>query len=473
MKLISTLPANSGSMAPDAATGIPPRSVLHALEPIGLGTPEVESLTSYFCRLANSHSCTTNDLAKFVIERIEPDRWNTYQMIFEKGRFVWYERSISGLGESALSWVSVLTALTGVSTLQQLTLLPLRDCVAAKGLMATQARWCPQCFAEDQACGHQPYFRLAWDIGINKTCVRHGVRLTARCPHCEASNVRHSATYVVPGWCTACGHFLGDATQTEAAACEPAKATPTLEARQADCVGHLLESTSTPMEVGSLPVAQIDALHLAIEHLIENLDGGVAAHFARRLGLRKSTIHHWRTRHAPLTLDALVRIALHCGIALPSLVRGELEGWVPPSAGHQLALHLQLPPSARHRPKREHNWEAIRRLLHAELERPEPRSVTEIAQELDIDPRLLYIRATEEARRLGERYIFHRRMASHQRQLEIHHHLGLACDHLCASGEGITPEGIAQQLGPEILKKTRNMYTTLSICAERAANDAA
>lgn len=39
-----------------------PRSILHAVMPIGLGTPQVESLTSYFCRLANSHACTTNDL---------------------------------------------------------------------------------------------------------------------------------------------------------------------------------------------------------------------------------------------------------------------------------------------------------------------------------------------------------------------------------------------------------------------------
>ena len=29
---------------------IHPRSTLHALAPMGKGTPEVESLTSYFCR---------------------------------------------------------------------------------------------------------------------------------------------------------------------------------------------------------------------------------------------------------------------------------------------------------------------------------------------------------------------------------------------------------------------------------------
>lgn len=41
-----------------------PRSTLHALEPIGLGTPEVESLLSYFCRLAVSHSVSAAALCR-------------------------------------------------------------------------------------------------------------------------------------------------------------------------------------------------------------------------------------------------------------------------------------------------------------------------------------------------------------------------------------------------------------------------
>src|SRR6266566_5087576 len=41
---------------------IPPRSRLYHLEPIGIGTPYVESLTSYVARLAAAHSVHPRDL---------------------------------------------------------------------------------------------------------------------------------------------------------------------------------------------------------------------------------------------------------------------------------------------------------------------------------------------------------------------------------------------------------------------------
>jgi TniQ len=41
---------------------LPPRSRLYSLEPIGIGTPQTESLTSYISRLAAAHSVRVRDL---------------------------------------------------------------------------------------------------------------------------------------------------------------------------------------------------------------------------------------------------------------------------------------------------------------------------------------------------------------------------------------------------------------------------
>ena len=41
---------------------LPPRSRLFHLEPVGLGTPWVESLTGYIARLAEAHGIETNKL---------------------------------------------------------------------------------------------------------------------------------------------------------------------------------------------------------------------------------------------------------------------------------------------------------------------------------------------------------------------------------------------------------------------------
>jgi len=48
---------------------IPSRSRLYSLEPVGIGTPETESLTSYVSRLAEAHSVRVHDL---VVHKLLP-----------------------------------------------------------------------------------------------------------------------------------------------------------------------------------------------------------------------------------------------------------------------------------------------------------------------------------------------------------------------------------------------------------------
>jgi len=68
-----------------------PRSMLHALQPYGEGTPHVESLLSYFCRLAASHSVSTLTLSRTIAEHFQ------HQIAAD---FDWHERQISGIRES-------------------------------------------------------------------------------------------------------------------------------------------------------------------------------------------------------------------------------------------------------------------------------------------------------------------------------------------------------------------------------------
>jgi TniQ len=49
---------------------IPPRSILYQLPPIGIGTPTVESLTSYLARLAVSHTVTVGALLEYEVARL-------------------------------------------------------------------------------------------------------------------------------------------------------------------------------------------------------------------------------------------------------------------------------------------------------------------------------------------------------------------------------------------------------------------
>lgn len=53
-------------------TVLPPRSRLYALEPIGVGTPFVESLSSYVIRLADAHAVSVGDLVGRELSRFAP-----------------------------------------------------------------------------------------------------------------------------------------------------------------------------------------------------------------------------------------------------------------------------------------------------------------------------------------------------------------------------------------------------------------
>jgi transcriptional regulator with XRE-family HTH domain len=431
-----------------------PRSALHSLQPAGLGTSEVESLTSYFCRLANSQSCSTNDLAQFVINKVAPGRWNTYQSAEGKGRFVWFERSVSGLAEGALTWASALSELTGVTGLDRLTLLPMRSVLSPKALMAQNARWCPHCLEEDRVSGRQPYFRLSWDIALVKRCAKHQVPLVHQCPHCDKSNIRHTASFVVPGWCTSCDHFLGAPEQFG-----PYKRTPNdpeeLQLQQASQVGELLAlSSSTGFDV------QLESMHQTIEALCDEFDGGVYAHFAKRLGVRKATVHYWKTSRTPLTLDTAMRIAIQSHVPLVNLLQGRLENWAPPGEYRQQGLFY--PERSKHRQAREHDWEAIRLFLVKELKSPKVRSLAEIARDLDVDDRLLYVQATNEARMIGDRFVKYLHRLARQREAQLHVELNLAAHAIRRQDGAVTVSNLTEVLGRSKINSIRGLYTVLS-----------
>lgn len=436
-----------------------PRSVLHALAPIGMATAQVESLSSYFCRLANSHSCSSLDLAQFVIDRIAPDRWATCLGVEGKSRFLWYERSISGLGSSAQLWAQTLSTLTTVPFLHRLTLAPLQSVTASRGMVSNQERWCPRCLQEDLAQGRAPYFRLAWDVGPNKICGKHQTELMEHCPHCKKSRVRHSASYVVPGWCTACGAFLGVSDSPCAAVAHEGDIERTNE------IEDLLAASS-----GADISADLEALHKAIETLAERLDNGVGAHFAKRIGVRKSTVHHWKHSRAPLTLDALMQVSMQCGVRLLDLVQGSLEGWT--SLAVVEADNDSRSKSNNHsgKARRLHDWGDVRAYLRKELDSQEsPKSVAEIARKLAINKRALYLNAKQETRQLGARYVEHRHERAEQKRAEHHRVLEQVCESIRQSGQGIALRLVSSLVDKRVLTGTPNLYNKLSRIASNTS----
>ncbi|HIE5945934.1 MULTISPECIES: TniQ family protein [Burkholderia cepacia complex] len=409
------------------------RSMLNPLAPIGIGTPEIESLFSYFCRLAMSHSISAAELSRKVATTMG---WEI------AGRYDWSGVNLSGIADVAANWSSALSALTSVERLDKLTLLTWRNVIAQQSLPASSPRWCPQCLAEDRAAGRIPYFRLAWDINDVTACPRHMTKLVHICPDCGRTDARHNSAYVIPGWCahSGCGAFLGNVEN-------PAPATPeaTWIATQ---VGAMLTVQAT---LDKLPVRQV--LHDTIRELVTRLDNGKAAIFARRIGLSKVTVHYWLKQDGTPSLSAHLRIASQTGLALSKLLTGDLTEW--PSISLEIHPLTSLFPNHKKRASpRVLEWDNIRTELTALSELPVPISVMEAARRLGVTNRQLYSNANGEARLLAERRRQHMQQSMAQHRETARAAIEVACRDIVASGKvphlrelnGRVPKGVLGSL---------------------------
>ncbi|TAM85135.1 TetR family transcriptional regulator [bacterium] len=415
-----------------------PRSTLHALAPIGLDTPEVESLLSYFCRLAVSHSVSVAALCRQVAGTVG---WELSE------KHEWHVGNIGGIGEAASNWSAALSALTSVERLDRLTLLPWRDVIAQTSLAATRARWCPACFAEDKESGKTPYFRLAWDVGAVTVCARHKTELVHICPDCGRPDARHKSAYVVPGWCAHCGAFLGDG--------EPPPAATPEELWKATQVGAMLKAQ------GSLETPPTrHAMQDAIQTLVTRLDNGKGALFARRVGLSKTTVHYWLKQAGAPALPAHLRIASQTGLALPQLLMGDLIGWAPCSAEiHQLAL--LFPDETKRAAARAIDWDNVRAELRTFSKLPSIISVSEAARRLDVDARLLYQHANKEARVLAERWTQYMQRRKERSVDNARTVIEAACRDILADGKAINLRELDARVPKEVLGSIRGVIDVL------------
>ena len=191
---------------------IPRRTLLFPLEPIGIGTPFAESLTSYISRLAEVHAVTVSDLVGYVLAKcalcdgpIVSVRARDYRMGsgFHPGI-----HAINGLAEDARRWVAAAETATGRTGLRFLTLTPLKQAFCKQFLFRKVQAWCPACFADRRRDGLPLYLPLAWNLRMVEVCARHGCLLEDTCPDCGKQFGPLDAR-ARTGYCSRCAYWLG------------------------------------------------------------------------------------------------------------------------------------------------------------------------------------------------------------------------------------------------------------------------
>jgi len=175
-------------------------SLLYTLRPCGLGTPYVESLSSYVVRLAEAHVVPVWRLILHVRSQVCSERLSRPSMR--------YAYPANGLGKGAEILRQSFEAATGHGDLRPLTLSALEGSVSKLDIFRTTEAWCPSCLEQWRTEGVSVYSPLLWAVRVVEVCPAHAFPLVNRCPHCHSqfTPLRVGAR---PGYCSICSHWLG------------------------------------------------------------------------------------------------------------------------------------------------------------------------------------------------------------------------------------------------------------------------
>src|SRR5215468_125345 len=293
---------------------IPRRTLLYSLEPIGIETAFIESLSSYVARLAEAHSVTVGDLVGRILSEIPNPKGTIVTPAARACRvgshgFRACSYAVNGSSERTEKWVYALETATGRRDLRCLTLLPLRSALPEQVFRRYRA-WCPACFEHWRALGQIIYEPLAWAFQVSSYCMVHKHPLRSDCHHC---GWRLSPFGVLSrsGYCQHCGAWLGGTVAEE----ESTRPEPISQENfwASEQLGGLLVilSRAAP-EVSQKSIRKSLAIYLK-----EAADGNVLA-LAEYIQCPRSILQDWLNGRTTPRLAGLLRTARALNVSVSS-----------------------------------------------------------------------------------------------------------------------------------------------------------
>jgi hypothetical protein len=298
-------------------------SKLYCLRPVGIGTPMVESFTSYISRLANAHSVLLRTL---VTDEILPNLNRTH--LYQKGQPVYdqlttfWKRSamLNGTCSTASNWVHTIEQLTQRNDLRFLTMLTFANVLSGRELVRQKQAWCPLCYEEWRKRGQVVYQPLLWQLSVIDNCPQHQTPLHLQCPYKGCGRTLSSlAPRFQPGYCTQCDRWLGNCFGSEASR----KINWNKQEWQAwleQAIGELL---ATAPKLPSIPCLQVVST-IITTHVYEMMEGNLSE-FARRVRFHRRTVWEWTQGLQVPQLDALVYICSYLETTPVSLLMGNTQ----------------------------------------------------------------------------------------------------------------------------------------------------
>jgi transcriptional regulator with XRE-family HTH domain len=353
---------------------IPPRSILYQLPPMGIGTPTVESLSSYLTRLAVSHTVTVGTLLEHEVARLIDKKYSAANL----QSISRLRGAVNSIGSMTRDLVCALEQLTMQQDLHLLTMLSFGDIIPSRKLFRAVRSWCPQCYQEWHERGDILYEPLIWSLKPVKYCSTHQTALVDKCPNCQQHNPPFSGKFQL-GFCSRCHSWLGQVSGKKASM---DREDTELELWRVKAVGALLALSVKSRDKLSAAHIPSQLSMLANEATASNL-----AALSRRLKIPKNTLWLWYSGEVIPSLESSLSICGHFDITLFQFFTGEigsqpnLDNWRVPKRQSLTTASSQS-----------FNQEVARLFLEQLLSQKmsPPLSVVEVSRKLGCNRRILY-----------------------------------------------------------------------------------
>jgi hypothetical protein len=371
---------------------LPERSYLYPLNPIALGTPFVESFTSYIARLAATHQVTTGILLAQEVAPLINRCKQSYRLSNNFfSTFLSQTGAWNGTGIMAAEPVSVLQKLTKQPTLRFLTLLTWAEVLTTRNLLRPYKAWCPLCYFEYEQNGIPIHEPLAWSISTVTTCLQHRLPLLYLCPHC-GETIYHLSWNTNLGFCCRCHNWLGNSCHLDNSQLIT-DSDWQWQLFVGQQIGDILANAPYLMQT-----PQKQNLAHAIDLCITFYSGGKAKIFADLMFLSPTVPSDWRSGRALPVLNLLLRVCYRLSMTLRDLLTGNVD-----ITRKEVLKELPLC-QQRYKTNRPFDLIKIKQLLETALSQFPPQSLRQVASTIEYDRTELYRHLPDLCHQINLRY---------------------------------------------------------------------
>lgn len=288
------------------------------MQPTGLGTPMVESFTSYITRLAGAH-CTT--IGVLIAQEISPLLKKKYLDLgrsrkVQSGSMIEIVKSMDGTGQTAFEWTCALEKLTLRTDFHLLTMLPFKNLFSARNLLRNKRVWCPLCFESFKNKQEIVYEPLLWRLRAANFCPIHSIPFQDFCNICKKDKhpILGSGTWA--GFCHYCKQWLGHSEAVQGVSEENDQFQISISKSISDVLAdsaHLSSSATRQNIIAN------------IETCIKYYSDGNISEFARLMNSSSRIINNWHNGTNLFRLDLLGRICFELNLPLRQFLGGIIK----------------------------------------------------------------------------------------------------------------------------------------------------